>query len=67
MPFRCLYENTALTFFLLVNQKLKAKLFLYKLWKWMNVNISNEVHLRIKSLFFSLHHVMKTVGGAKIP
>ena len=25
------------------------------------------IYLRIKSLFFYLHDVMKTVGGAKIP
>ena len=25
------------------------------------------IYLRIKSLFFNLHDVMKTVGGAKIP
>ena len=25
------------------------------------------VHLRIKSLFFNLHDVMKTVGRSKIP
>ena len=28
---------------------------------------SDDNYLRIKSLFFKLHNLMKTVGGAKIP
>ena len=58
-PFRCLYENWALTFYLLVNHQLKANFSKKKLWEGMNVNISN-----LNELNFSEVHVGMNRSGS---